>query len=522
MRGMLRSMRLIVGAAVAAAACAAASLSVENPSGDIDVIVTADVQLNVEGRSPEPFIASRDLEVVRSGQDFRVHVRPRQSPLDLTVRIPLGFALDAATRDGAISVQGIVHFARLETDTGAIHLNIPLRGTRLTLDAETPPPVFEADKRMFRASDVDIADGRKLWRLRDRMPDISVTYGDYRIKTRAPREVRITPFSPPPGWPLRFHWDALTEISRISQPAAQPVEAGPATSSATPEDGAGDPVFRSDVRMVNLTLAVHDASGNPAAGLASGRFHVFENGVEQRIATMQAGDAAFNLVVLLDMSGSAAPDQRHIRAAAQRFVEMARPGDRVAIYALSQGMFQVVSPLSSNREALLAAVGNLPAMAGASPIYDVITLAYAQELRQLPNERNALIVITDGLDNQITDNEAPSAVKFKELQRAAEEMRAIIYPVFLLSGQRFKRGWSDRARERMEDLARASGGRLFPADDITDLDPVFPLIEADLRSVYNLGYYPDNQNFDGTWRAVEVSVDEPGVTIRSRPGYYAN
>src|SRR5690606_25088694 len=141
---------------------------------------------------------------------------------------------------------------------------------------------------------------------------------------------------------------------------------------------------------------------------------------------------------------SAAPDLRHIRTAARRFVEMARPGDRVAIYALSQGMFQVVSPLSSDREALLAAVDHLPAMAGASPIYDIITLAYAQELRQLPNERNALIVISDGLDNQITDNEGPSSVRFKDLQRAAEEMHAIIYPVFLLSGQRFKRGWSDR------------------------------------------------------------------------------
>jgi Ca-activated chloride channel family protein len=211
-----------------------------------------------------------------------------------------------------------------------------------------------------------------------------------------------------------------------------------------------------------------------------------------------------------------------MRAAARRFVDMARPGDRVAIYTLTQGMFQVVSPLSGDREALLAAVGNLPVIAGASPLYDIITLAYAQELHQLPDERNALIVISDGLDNQVTGQEAPSSVKFKDLKRAAEEMDAIIYPVFLLSGQRFKQGWSTRARERMEDLARASGGRLFPADDISDLDPVFPLIEADLRSVYSLGYYPDDQNFDGSWRAVEVSIDAPGVTVRARPGYYAN
>lgn len=514
-------LRLIAGVAATAAVCAAASLSVDNQAGDIEVIVTASTRLTVDGRSAEPFVAARDINVVRSGDDLRLEVRPRESPLDLTVRLPLGFVLEATTREGAISVQGMVHLARLETDTGDVRLNIPLRGTRLTLDADVPPPDFTTpDKRLFRASNIDLADGRKLWRLRDRLPDNSITYGDYRIKSRAPRRVELTPFEPPPGWPIRFHWDAVTELDRISRPATLPTNAGLAAAALA--DSSAELVFRSDVRMVSLTMAVSDRKGNPTAVLPASRFHVFEGGVEQKIAGLQAGDAAFNLVVLLDMSGSAAPDLRHMRTAARRFVDMARPGDRVAIYALTQGMFQVVSPLSSDREALLAAVGNLPAIAGASPLYDIITLAYTQELHQLSDERNALIVISDGLDNQVTGQEAPSSIKFKDLKRAAEEMHAIIYPVFLLSGQRFKQGWSTRARERMEDLARASGGRLFPADDISDLDPVFPLIEADLRSVYSLGYYPDNQNFDGSWRAVEVSVDEPGVTVRARPGYYAN
>jgi Ca-activated chloride channel family protein len=520
---MLRLMRLVAAFALAVASCAAASLSVDNPAGNIEVIVTAAARLTVDGRSAESFVAERDIDIVRSGDDVRLRVRPRQSPLDLSVRLPLGFALEATTRDGAISVQGMVHLAHLETDTGAIRLNIPLRGTRLTLDADVPPPDFIAPgKHLFRASNFELAGGRTLWRLRDRLPENSITYGNYGIKARAPRRVEITPFDPPPGWPLRFHWDAADELERLSAPATRSEDAGSVAVNSALKDSGGELVFRSDVRLVNLTMAVSDSNGNPAANLSASQFHVFEGGVEQKIASIQAGDAAFNLVVLLDMSGSTAPDLKHMRAAARRFIDMARPGDRVAIYALTQGMFQVISPLSHDRQALLAAVGNLPAIAGASPLYDIITLAYAQELHRLPDERNALIVISDGLDNQVTGQEAPSSVKFKNLKRAAEEMHAIIYPVFLLSGQRFKQGWSVRARERMEDLARASGGRLFPADDISDLDPVFPLIEAELRSVYSLGYYPDDQNFDGSWRTVEVTVDEPDVTVRARPGYYAN
>jgi Ca-activated chloride channel family protein len=73
----------------------------------------------------------------------------------------------------------------------------------------------------------------------------------------------------------------------------------------------------------------------------------------------------------------------------------------------------------------------------------------------------------------------------------------------------------------MQELADASGGRLFPAESIDDLEPVFPLIEAELRSVYSVAYYPKNQNFDGAWRQVEVKIKRPGLKVRARPGYYA-
>src|SRR5690606_33955277 len=128
-------------------------------------------------------------------------------------------------------------------------------------------------------------------------------------------------------------------------------------------------------------------------------------------------------------------------------------GDRVAIYALTYGMFQVVAPLSDDREVLLDAVDNLPGIAGASPLFDVVTLAYTQELRQLPSERNALIVVSDGLDNRITGGSGPSSVKFGELERMAKEMNAIIYPVLLLSSTREPIGgrFANRSRVLLDE-----------------------------------------------------------------------
>jgi Ca-activated chloride channel family protein len=296
----------------------------------------------------------------------------------------------------------------------------------------------------------------------------------------------------------------------------------------------GELVFSARVRMVNLSVAVSDAKGNPVPGLTAADFRVDEDAAAQRIGHIQDGDAAFNLALVLDMSGSSIAHREPIQAAARRFVEMARPGDRVAIYALTYGMFQVVSPLSTDRDALLDAVDNLPGIAGASPLFDIVTLAYTQELRQLPSERNALIVISDGLDNRITGGTGPSSVRFGDLERMAKEMNAIIYPVLLLSSGRqpVTGRFANRDRvllaeaqrqaaRQMEALAKASGGRVFPARSIEDLEPIFPLVESELRSVYTLGYYPANQDLDGAWRTVEVTVDKSDVTVRARPGYYA-
>ena len=73
----------------------------------------------------------------------------------------------------------------------------------------------------------------------------------------------------------------------------------------------------------------------------------------------------------------------------------------------------------------------------------------------------------------------------------------------------------------MRILAEASGGRLFTARSLKDLEPVYAQVAEELRSVYTLAYYPSNQNFDGRWRRIQVRTTRSGLTIRTRPGYYA-
>jgi Ca-activated chloride channel family protein len=182
----------------------------------------------------------------------------------------------------------------------------------------------------------------------------------------------------------------------------------------------------------------------------------------------------------------------------------------------------VVSRLTADREPLLATIEAIPEVSGGSPLYDTVVLAYAEEFLERPKERNALIFISDGVDNQIQGVSTPSKVSFRKLQRAAAEMTALIYPVYL---DPFTVAppprWALSARSALEKLAEATGGRLFRASSIQDLDPVYPQVAEELRSVYTVAYYPANQDFDGKWRRVEVRVNRPGVKVRTRAGYFA-
>ena len=172
----------------------------------------------------------------------------------------------------------------------------------------------------------------------------------------------------------------------------------------------------------------------------------------------------------------------------------------------------------------------MPPLSGGTPLYDAIVISYAQELARRRFERNALMVISDGVDNQIlppSHGLVPSKVPFADLKRAAAEMNSMIYAIHLrsretpISRRGPANGWDLRAQQQLEELVEVSGGRLFPARSIRALDPVYERVAAELRSVYTIGYYPKNQDFEGSWRNVEVRVSRANARVRTRPGYYA-
>lgn len=75
------------------------------------------------------------------------------------------------------------------------------------------------------------------------------------------------------------------------------------------------------------------------------------------------------------------------------------------------------------------------------------------------------------------------------------------------------------ALSTMRTMAERTGGKTFANQN--DLNSSIRSSMDDGSTYYTLAYYPDDKNWDGKFRQIEVKIDHPGVNLRYRLGYYA-
>lgn len=411
---------------------------------------------------------------------------------------------------------------------GALTIVAPLDITQVKIDTTRRPVSLDLSPgRNFPLFATNIHPRLRMWTLSHDLRSREMRFGLIHGQLHAPPAITIRDWEIPRDWPLKPHTLSSEAVERLLLSAERRRKGGhisrPKPLPALVEDASEtEALFTSEVRMVNMSVAVADRGGRPLAGLTKADFVVEEDGRRQNIQVVDPEESPFNMAILLDLSGSTSVDLEHMRQATVRLIHMAGPKDRVALYAMSGSFFRRLAPLTSDRAMLLERCQKLPYPAGGSPLWDVMALVYDDELARHAGERNALVVISDGIDNRISGQSVPSMLRASRLIQASSEMDARIYPIFLLSGERFGRNWSAKARNRMELLAEKTGGRLFTARSVADIEPVLPELAHEMRSVYEIAYYPANQEFDGGWRRVRIRAGPPGAKVRARPGYFAD
>lgn len=288
--------------------------------------------------------------------------------------------------------------------------------------------------------------------------------------------------------------------------------------------------IRVESDLVDLKVSVISLKASvPSVSLQQKDFVVLEDGTPQDISFFVAADSPFDLILLLDLSGSIADKMKLVRRSAKRFIEAARPTDRIAIVSFAE-FAELISGFTLDRAQLKKAIDRMEKPFGGTRFWD--SLRYVTEtlvpLGQ-DSRRTAIVVMTDGVDNALPGIFGDgSSTQFPDLIRIVADSDAIVFPIYLdtekeeLKRHRAVREAYVAARAQLAQLAEACGTTLYRAAKIEDLENVYETVMKDLGTVYSIGYRPSNRVRDGRWRSIVVQLHEHSdLTARAKRGYYA-
>ena len=318
-------------------------------------------------------------------------------------------------------------------------------------------------------------------------------------------------------------------IRSVMEPISQPtvISLGK-TSLESPAtvDEAGEAVVKVKTSFVAFDVVLPDASDPRTVTLEKTDFRVFENDRPVTIEFFSRTEAAFDIVLLLDISGSTAKKVDLIRKSTQRFVAMKRPHDRVAIVSFDETP-TVVSALESDPLRIQNRIGKLKG-GGGSRVWDAIK--FSLDLLEKDSEkgrRKAVVLMSDGVDSQLMGNffgqMVGSDVSFADLVEQVQRSTTSIFPIYLdteLSDPYSKVMYAN-ARLALKHLGDQSAGNMYYAKKLENLDDIYNRVLKDVGTVYTLGFTSPESSTDSKWHTLRVEVpSNPGVKLKHRPGYF--
>jgi len=230
----------------------------------------------------------------------------------------------------------------------------------------------------------------------------------------------------------------------------------------------------------------------------------------------------FNLVLLLDVSGSVEERMDFIRKASRDFLRTTSPQDRIAIISFRDDI-QVISDFSTDRQLLSRKLDEIDA-GGGTALYDALGYVLSEPLKHLRGERTAIVVMSDGDDNK-------SFLPFPAILEALLESGALVYPLYVPSGlvpessvpkpeitidplrTRYLT-LTTRAEDEGRKIAAASGGIYYPIRRLEDLQKAYDDVVAQLRSAYTVTYA---SNSVSSSPRVRVRINRDGASVRLSP-----
>ena len=520
------------------------SLVVKNLDGRVSVVASEEQQkkVTIDAHSTGSAVAPEDVKVETKGSTIQIDVRPRgeKDRIDIVVTIPTRSRVEVEGKAGAVDVIGSVESATVKTDTGTIHADVPLEAVKFNF-------VWEASKPRYM-SDVELPPIKEkaggVYKLSGRLgeKDIKKEDGlvalDFRTQRgvvllnidpeRAPADLRERPLTEAARAIVRGGDPSLVEAIRKLSPkmfgdyakTLPPPEKEPSLlqRGSTP----GRIVTAVAPQLMRFNASVTDRNGRAIGGMRESDFTVWENGIERRVTSVAPANEPFNLVLLLDVSGSIEERMDFIRKAARDFLRTTSPQDKISIISFRDDI-QVISDFSRDREMLSRKLDEIDA-GGGTALYDALGYVLSEQVKRLRGERTAIVVMSDGDDNK-------SFLPFPAILEALGESGALVYPLYVPSGlvpessvpkpeitidplrTRYLT-LTTRADEEGRKLAAASGGMYYPIRRLEDLQKAYDEVVAQLRSAYTITYASNSASASPR---VRVRTNRDGASVRLSP-----
>ena len=272
-----------------------------------------------------------------------------------------------------------------------------------------------------------------------------------------------------------------------------------------------DEVIKIDTELVNLNIRVIDRNNRTINNLQQKDFKIFEDGNLQQIDFFSTSEVPMNYALVVDNSGSIAPQLEKVIEAGRIFIDSNRPKDETMVVRfIGRDKIEILEPFTSNRTNLIDSLDQFYKESGQSAIIDAVYLAveHLDSSRQAKGSddkaRRAIILVTDG-------EEKDSFYKEKQLFDLLRESDVQIYVIGFV-GELSKEGGfiskspQAKAKLLLERMAGESGGKAYFPASAAELPALAREISSELRTQYSIGYIPSNDKRDGTYRNIKVSV----------------
>ena len=562
-----------------------ASFTIKNRTGRVSVIASDNEKdaSSLKATSTVGRVEPSDITV--SGNEITVRERPYR--IDLTVRVPKRSRVKVESETGMVDVIGDLEVAEVITNTGTIHADVPTDALKLKFEWASSRPRYLSDVELpkvkeghggaFSISGTIGPDAKKKKEKKKDKPQSSDSDKNENDPTNPPADPTATAASGKPDESKEPERQQLVRLNFVTQrgvillnvdPSMAPndLRERPLTEAAKAIVRSGNEPLIDAIRKVSprmfgdyartlppprneptllsvrppgemvtavspqlmrVNASVTDRNGRAIPGMRDTDFSVYEDGAERKIVNVTPTTEPFNLVLLLDVSGSVEERIDFIRKAARDFLSSASPQDRISIIAFHDDI-RIISGFTTDRSLLSKKLDELDA-GGATALYDALAYTLVDTLKPLRGARTAVVIMSDGDDNK-------SFVPFPAILEATIESGALIYPLYVPSGlipegsvpkpsvtvdpMRSKYlTITTRAAEEGQKLADASGGVFYSIKRIEDLQKAYDDVVAQMRTAYTITY--DSTANSSGQRRVRVRANREGASVRLSPAITA-